>query len=144
MPAPITRRAFLAAAAAATAGCGQGIAVPKTVPVRGRVTVKGKPAAGVTVTFHPRFDVGPVKFTPSGTTGRDGGFTLSTASPGDGAPRGEYVVTFAQMQVQTDRKAGNLEVEVDAWKGKYGDPAASKWTATVGPCETQLEPFNLE
>src|SRR5262249_5043139 len=67
---------------------------PSTVPAQGTVLVRGKPKAGVRVTYHPQFNIGAVKFTPNGTTDARGKFTLSSGKPGDGAPRGEYVVTF--------------------------------------------------
>jgi 5-hydroxyisourate hydrolase-like protein (transthyretin family) len=106
------------------------------------VLLKGKPAAGVKVTFHPKFDMGAVKFTPSGLTDKNGRFTLSTAAPSDGAPPGEYAVTFELPQVTAD-KVGR-EIEVDAWKGKYGDPATDRWKVTIRNGENDLEPFKLD
>ena len=144
----MTRRLFfglLLAGAGAPVGCGgSGISAPKTAPVRGVVHYKGKPAAGVRVTFHPQFDMGSVKFTPSGVTDKDGKFTLSTAAAGDGAPPGEYVVTFERPQVESDRKSSGIEVEVDAWKGKYSDPAASQRKVQIQKGENELEPFRLD
>jgi hypothetical protein len=136
-----SRWAAVAAAWVAATGCGGGISAPRTAPVAGTVTVKGKPAAGVRVTFHPRFDMGSVKFTPSGETGQDGRFTLSTAAPNDGAPPGEYAVTFELPRVSADK--GGREIEVDAWKGKYADPATGT-KVTVRKGENQLEPFRLD
>lgn len=139
-----TSRAFivLAPVAAALAGCGGGISVPRTAPVAGTVLLKGRPVAGVLVTFHPRFDIGAVKFTPNGLTDASGRFTLSTAAPGDGAPPGEYAVTFELMRATAD-KAGRDD-EVDVWKGKYADPAVSTKIVTVGKGENKLDPFNLD
>jgi hypothetical protein len=109
--------------------------------VSGTVLVKGKPVAGVKVTFHPQFDMGTVKFTPNGETGKDGRFTLSTAAAGDGAPPGEYSVTFELLRGGAD-KAGR-DIEVDAWQGKYADPAKSSWKVTIKDGDNTLEPFRL-
>jgi hypothetical protein len=109
--------------------------------VAGTVLVKGKPAAGVTVTFHPKFDMGAVKFTPSAVTGKDGRFTLSTAAAGDGAPPGDYAVTFELLRGGADKMG--RDVEVDAWKGKYGDPAKGP-AVTVKAGDNALDPFRLD
>lgn len=128
---------------AAVLGCGPGgISAPSTAPVTGTVMFKGKPAVGVKVTFHPKFDMGTVKFTPSGLTDKAGKFSLSTAAANDGAPPGDYSVTFELLKGGSD-KAG-LDIEVDAWKGKYADPAAGKWPATVHSGPNELEPFKLD
>jgi hypothetical protein len=123
-------------------GCGDQISAPRTVPVSGTVLVNGKPAAGIKVTFHPQFNMGSVKFTPNGLTDKDGRFILSTAAPGDGAPRGDYAVTFELMQGATDERG--LDTEVDAWKGKHADPARSSWKVTIKRGDNVLEPFNLD
>ncbi len=107
------------------------------------MTVKGRPAADVRVTLHPQFDMGAVKFTPNGTTGKDGTFTISTARPGDGAPPGEYVATFELVRVVSDRKTDYLETEVDVWKGKHADPAKGRKVTVTGG-ETVLGPFALD
>ena len=135
-------RGWLALAIAA-AGCGGArVVAPPTEPVSGTVLFRGKPAAGVRVTLHPRFDMGAIKFAPSGLTGPDGRFTLSTAVVGDGAPPGDYAVTFGRPRATTDKSG--LDSEADAWSGKYADAAANKWPATVGPGKNDLGPFRLE
>ena len=130
------RLALPALLIATAAGCGGS----NTNPVSGTVLVKGKAAAGVRVTFHPRGGGGT---TPTGETDKDGRFTLSTAAPRDGAPPGEYAVTFELMRVSADTYG--REIEVDAWKGKYADPAASTtMTVTVQKGENNLDPFRLD
>src|SRR5260221_10794981 len=71
-------------------GCGEGISVPSTVPVSGVVKYKGKPLQGIRVTLHPQAETAKPTFIPSGQTGPDGRFTLSTGAPGNGAPPGSY------------------------------------------------------
>lgn len=136
----INRPVLAALALAAAAGCGGGISAPRTAPVTGTVTVKGKAVAGVTVKFHARFDMGAVTFTPSGTTDKDGKFTLTTAAPNDGAPPGEYAVTFELLRAGADKRG--QDIDVDAWNGKYADPGkAEKVTVKAG--ENAVGPFAL-
>src|SRR5262245_1990400 len=88
----------LAAAAAllALAGCGSD-AKPKTFPVKGVLTHKGKqgeqPAAGALVVFHPVGIQVHEANRPMATVRSDGTFALSTFGREDGAPAGEYYVT---------------------------------------------------
>jgi len=123
---------------AAVVGCGEGISAPRTVPTSGTVLFKGKPAAGVKVTLHPKFNM---MFTPNGMTGHDGRFVLSTAAPMDGAPPGEYSVTFELLKAGADNRG--LDTEFDVWKGKYANPDTAP-KVTVDSSDTTLEPFLLD
>ena len=134
-----TSRDVLAAlVCAAVVGCGGGISAPRTVPTSGTVLFKGKPAEGVKVTLHPKFDM---IFTPNGVTGKDGRFILSTGAPVDGAPPGEYSVTFELLRAGADNRG--LDTEFDVWKGKYANPDTAP-KVTVGSSATILEPFRLD
>ncbi|MFO0928585.1 MAG: hypothetical protein U0736_16445 [Gemmataceae bacterium] len=135
-----SRIVLVALVCAAVGGCSKGISAPRTVPTSGTVLFKGKPAEGVKVTLHPQFDMGSVKFTPNGVTGKDGRFTLNTAAPGDGAPRGEYSVTFEWLRAGADQRG--FDTEIDVWKGKYANPDTAP-RVSVGPSATTLEPFRL-
>ncbi len=137
-----SRVVVVALVGAAVVGCGGDISAPRTVPTSGTVQFKGKPAEGVKVTLHPKFNMGSVKFTPNGVTGKDGRFTLSTGAPGDGAPPGEYSVTFELLRAGTDKRG--LDTEIDVWKGKYADPEGGKWIVTVRAGEPELPRFNLD
>ena len=99
---------------------------------------KAKAANGITVKLHPQFDMGSVKWQPSGVTDKVGKFTLTTGAPNNGAPPGEYKVTFEWMRVGKDN-----ETEEDAWKGKYANLATAP-TVTVGSSATEWEPFRLD
>lgn len=99
---------------------------------------KGKPAAGVKVTLHPKFNM---TFTPNGMTGKDGQFSLSTAAPLDGAPPGEYSVTFELLRAGADKRG--LDTEIDVWKGKHANPDTGP-KVTVGSSATTLETFQLD
>src|SRR5262245_3718556 len=83
-------------AALALAGCGS--SGPKTAPVRGTVTYKGKPVPNGTVTFIP--DAG---HHATGDIRPDGSYTLTTFKPGDGAVPAKYKVIVVAMQDMTGR-----------------------------------------
>lgn len=126
------------------AGCSNGkLTPPKTVPVSGSVTQNGKPLAGVRVKFHPQFKMGKHEFIPYGETGTDGKYVLNTGVVGNGAPKGDYLVTLEMPYIDVDPKDG-LEAEVDRLKGAYSDPAKSEWTITLKEGANILEPFQIK
>jgi hypothetical protein len=57
--------------------------------VHGIVTLDGKPVENAMVTFIPQGGSGT---RPTGQTGPDGSFQLTTRNPNDGAPPGDYLV----------------------------------------------------
>ena len=122
-------------------GCGSGVSIPSTVPVKGIVQIKGKPARGIRLKFHHQDGSQKSGFIPTGETGPDGRFTLSTGAPQNGAPPGSYVVTFERPLIDPKNP---VETEIDGFKGKYSDPAQSKWTVKIEGGENSLEPFELE
>jgi hypothetical protein len=128
---------------AALAGCGKGLSVPSTAPVTGVVKYKGKPLQGIRVTLHSEAGAEKGAFVPSGQTGPDGKFSLSTGAPHNGAPPGTYVVTFDKPEIASAASTRSIETEIDAFGGKYSDPAQSKWTVTIVKGENVLEPFEL-
>lgn len=83
--------AALLAACLLPLGCGP--RRPATFPVRGVVTVGGKPIAGATVLFQPVEGGVPGR----GVTTDDGGFTLTTFESGDGAIGGRHRVAISKM-----------------------------------------------
>jgi hypothetical protein len=134
---------FLLGAVMLLGGCGKGLSVPSTVPVSGVVKYKGKPLQGIRVTLHPQSETAKATFIPSGQTGPDGRFTLSTGAPGNGAPPGTYLVTFEKPEIGSAASTGSIETEIDTFGGKYSDPAQSKWTITIQQGENSLPPFEL-
>lgn len=141
-PIPFPALVLLFALIAVMSGCGGGVRVPECVPVQGWVSYRGKPIAGVRVSYHPQFNIGRVEFIPSGDTGPTGEFTLSTGAAGNGAPAGEYVVTFEKPRIVSDRQNSGIELEVDEWQGRFADPAASAWKVTVD--RDRAEPVTFE
>jgi hypothetical protein len=125
-------------------GCGKGLSVPSTAPVSGVVKYKGKPLQGIRVTLHSQTETAKPAFIPSGQTGPDGKFSLSTGAPGNGAPPGTYVVTFEKPEIGSPASTGSVETEIDAFGGKYSDPAKSQWIVTIEKGENSLQPFELK
>lgn len=117
--------------------------VPKTVPVRGSVIYKGKPAPGVRIKFYPQFSIGKLDFIPYGETGSDGAYVLSTGKPGNGAPKGEYLVTLEMPYIGVDSQDG-LETELDRLKGVYSDPYKNNWSVTLKDGDNFLDPFEID
>ncbi len=134
-----SRVVLVALISAAVVGCGGGgISAPRTVRTSGTMLFKGKPTEGVKVKLHPQFYM---MFTPNGVTDKDGRFLLSTAAPMDGAPPGEYSVTFELLRAGADERG--RDAEFDVWKGKYANPETAP-KVTVGSSATTLEPFRLD
>jgi hypothetical protein len=140
------RRALaLAVTLVALTGCGGG--TPPVEKAEGTVTVKGQPAAGALVVFHPK-DAGRENDPkPVATVRDDGTFTLTTFADGDGAPAGEYGVTVvwnakgkeAKLSLSSEGGAG-----ADRLGGRYGDPRQPKLSATVKKGEPNTFKFALD
>jgi hypothetical protein len=116
--------------------------------VSGKVLHKGQPIKGAVVTLHPKGNNDIKVQRPSGLTGDDGTFSLTTGQE-SGAPPGEYVVTVIWLQPPpaTGKKAISTEGSpepVDQLQGRYADPKTSKLTVTVKPGVGQLEPITVE
>lgn len=115
--------------------------------VQGTVTVKGQPAKGAVVIFHPKG--GDAKGQrPSGVVKEDGTFSLTTGNK-PGAPPGEYTVTvtWPQEEGEAKFKKGSTEMIetplVDRLRGRYADAAKSTLTATIKSGTNKLNPFEL-
>jgi hypothetical protein len=118
--------------------CGKG---RKTVyPVRGRILVDGKPAPDAVVKFHPTFE-DPDRVMPFGQAGAEGNFVISSYVNGDGAPVGEYILTF-EWRERSGLLKDNFEGP-DRLKGRYYDPKKSTFRVTVDKKPQELPPFEL-
>lgn len=132
-----TRRMLpLVLASAVAAGCGSGR--PTTVPIRGSVTLDGKPVAQAMVLFVPATGGVPAR----GVTGEDGGFTLTTFTEGDGALAGKHRVAVSKMKVTGIEATADGMVPANVsgemrtiWvtPQKYSDVETSGLEVDVGP-----------
>ncbi len=111
-------------------------------PVEGQVFFSGKPAHGALVVFHPAHDSDARAPRPSGRVDEKGSFTLSTHTPGDGAPAGEYLVAVAWLGDQSKRNPETGEIS-NKLPNRYADAETSKLRATVKESSNRLEPFQL-
>ena len=123
------------------AGCSGDLPVPATVPVKGVVTYKGKPALGIRVKFYSQDGGRENAFIPTGETDKGGSFALSTGAPLNGAPEGQYNVAFEWPMLDPKQA---VETEVDRLKGKYSDPATSKFQVTVDGSKSEPHTFALD
>jgi hypothetical protein len=121
----------------AVLGCKSGQVAEKrkpVFPVRGKVLVQGKPAAGANVFFVPVDEPAtPTDPRPRGEVREDGSFELGMYGAKDGAPAGEYLVI-----VLWEGEGG-----YDRLKGQYSDPTKSKLRVTVKEGTNELPPFQL-
>jgi hypothetical protein len=123
---------------ASATGCGREKSTferDKVTRVTGTVHIDGKPESMVGVRLNrvngPDEAAGTSKMlTPSGMTDTEGKFVIGTydkGPEGDGAPDGEYTVTFQWGQI--NMLGGRYEG--DKFAGKYADPAKSEVKVTV-------------
>ena len=120
------------------AGCQGSRAPVTTYEVKGRILLaNGKPLTTGRVTFIASDDLRPPA---SGDLGPDGGFTLTTRDPGDGAAPGPYKVRIEPAEGKTKaRRAGR-----PAFPLKYVDEDSSGLTVTVRAEPNQLDAITLK
>jgi hypothetical protein len=111
--------------------------------VHGRIVYRGKPAKGFRVAFHPLGEQGKLKFAPAAVTDENGDFRLHSYAANDGAPVGEYAVTFQWPQRLNTGEETDPMPEIDQLKGQYSDPRKSKFKVTVHEGENNIAPFIL-
>jgi hypothetical protein len=107
----------------------------ETVPVRGTVTVDGAPAAGVNISLYKENARQPFN---TAQTDKEGKYCWSTNQACDGVEVGTFTVTFTYIP-----KAKKNDDGVDVLRGKYANPATSKFKLTVEAGKPQ-ETVNYE
>lgn len=110
-------------------GCGGGksLKVPELVPVKGKITLDGKPLESAQVLFQPKG--GTAGQGAYASTAEDGSFTLKYNSGQEGCPKGEYVIMITKLLTPDGKAvpAGQNAADVDARDiipARYKDPDA--------------------
>ena len=99
--------------------------------IKGTVTVDGTPTPDIQIALHDKAGLDTQQPTfPQGFTDAEGNIRISTYEEGDGAPAGEYSVTFAlqEFNLMSRSYAGP-----DKLKKKYSDPKNTPFSITLGP-----------
>src|SRR5215831_20432657 len=119
------------AAAFIFANARRAMAEPILYAVAGKVLMNGEPAANLNVAFHP-LDGDKNQFCPVGRTDSKGTFHLTTRSGDDGAPAGEYNVTFVWPDGLIDECECPDPSIHDQLKGLYAKADQSAFQVRVG------------
>jgi hypothetical protein len=118
----------------ATLGCGGGVLPASVHPVKGKVVLgDGKPLTSGRIHFAPQRQPGRPA---AGTISRDGTFTLTTVTEGDGAETGDY-------RVYIDLGEG-VPPKVARAIAKYCDFDSTDLVVSVQSGSTELPPLVLK
>jgi hypothetical protein len=124
-------------------GCGDSGRVP-VYPIRGKVTLDGKPVGGARVTFLPiDADEEIADFHPGGKTDQSGVFQLRTYEKNDGAPEAKYAVLVQWNAPDRFTKDGDIPEDWGILGDYYGDRENPQFHATVTSEENPELLFDL-
>ena len=115
-----------------------------TYPVSGRIqTSEGTPASYVRVTLHSsKLITEGDPFRPSGMTDENGTFQLTTYETHDGAPAGEYIMTFRWAKPQKTLLGPSPK---DRLRNKFVRPTDESLTCMIVENENQdLGTFEID
>ncbi|HEX3598636.1 MAG TPA: hypothetical protein VHU84_00760 [Lacipirellulaceae bacterium] len=77
-------------------------------------------------------------------TDANGEYRLRSYEPDDGAPAGEYAVTFTWPQEEPGSDPADAPKRVDRLRGRYGDPKKTALKVTIHEGDNDLPPFDLK
>lgn len=135
---PMIDRFLAAAALLVLAGCSRG---PDLAPVRGKVTLAGKPLPPCEgrITFHPtKGRLATAALEP------DGSFVLTTFTQGDGALVGEHKVTIKATKINA---AAPASIDEEIAKANAKGPAISpkvQWIIPARYLEIETSPLTAD
>ena len=117
--------------AIAITGCGGKRSNEKQVfKIKGTVKVDGQPVGEIQVALHDTAGLDNKQPTyPQGFTDAEGNIRISTYTEGDGAPAGEYKVTFVWKQYNVMSRSFDGP---DKLHNKYADPKTTPFTLSLG------------
>jgi len=129
----------------AAIGCGPDDGRVRVYPVRGKVSVKGQPAAGARVVFYPTAPDAVEKKLPSpaGETNEAGEYVLMSYKLADGAAEGDYKVAITWLEPPPANAAGIFD-QKDRLGGRYSNPDKSNLTAHVDRGGGEIPAFELQ
>lgn len=104
--------------------------------VSGTVTYNGQPMKGASIVLVPSQHDRRLRMPPFGVVGDDGSFVITSYGKGDGAPAGEYKVTFTWPD--------GTEEPADLLKGRLSDPRRPSGVVTIAEGDNVLPPIELK
>jgi hypothetical protein len=113
---------------------------PPAFPVRGKVLVNGRPAAGAIVVLHAMSDTKLAGLCPHALVEPDGSFRLTTYRSEDGAPAGTYALTLTWALPPRP----GLEEGPDRFRGRYADPRRPVCQVEITAGPNDLDPVQLK
>lgn len=125
------------------AGCGSESQGPETYPVTGRVTYKGEPMAGVTLTFHAKGD----GIDAQALTDDQGEFDVYTYfNNGQSEKRGMVADEYRVSAVKLDRESikSTMQPPKNLLPAPYASPDSSQLTLTVAAGQETERTFELK
>lgn len=135
--------AVVVAATTLVVGCGKGKEPWETTyPVKGIITVKGKPVADAELSFFPENPSYPDSVRPRAKSGADGSFVVWTYDQGDGAPVGSYKVTAVHHEVAISKDT--VITKPNDLPAKYARLESTELVVEVGAAATELPPIDLK
>lgn len=110
----------------------------RVYPVKGKLLINDRPAAGVTILFLAYPPIVGLPCGPAGVTGSDGSFSLTTFTAYDGAPPGDYRVILSWPEWRNGAHLGP-----DRLNNAFRDFGSSTISARVEAKANELAPFRI-
>lgn len=125
-------------------GCGRSYDDPRVdvYPVKGKVTLKGKPLDQAEVVLISEDPTLVEQVRPKGRTSEDGTFTLWTYEKGDGAPSGKYKAIVTRNLVVTT--GGSAVSKPNDLPKKYASPTTTDLIVEIGNGPTDIPTLELK
>jgi hypothetical protein len=123
------------------AGCSDN-SQPARYPVSGKVLFKGKPTPYAIVCLIPA-DASEDAEPAAGVVEEDGTFKVLSRKHYEGAEPGEYKVTISWQIPRNPKSTEDPNYGPELLPKKYQDIQTSGLTASIGPTDNELPPFEL-
>jgi hypothetical protein len=124
------------------AGCAPAPTWEVAHPTTGQVTLKGRPAADVELSFFPEDPSFPDTVRPRAKTKEDGSFVAWTYVQGDGVPAGSYKVTLIRNSVAVSKDT--IVAKPNDLPAKYSMRDSTDLSVKIVAGKNELQPFHLK